>query len=191
MLAISTQAETSLISQAQQGDRGAYGELVRRYHGGVINVVYRLCGDAHLAEDAAQEAFIRGWLHLPSYDPRSPLRNWLYKIAVNAALDALRHDAKVSPAQLDELPLTAPEPDPETAAIQAERRHLVQRAVLALPPSSRAVLVLREYEGLSYQEIAGALEIPIGTVMSRLNFARRRLREILAPQFLPAEVENG
>jgi RNA polymerase sigma-70 factor (ECF subfamily) len=191
VLAISTQAETSLISKAQQGDRGAYGELVRRYHAGVINVVYRLCGDARLAEDAAQEAFIRGWLHLPAYDQRSPLRNWLYKIAVNAALDALRRDAKVSPAELEELPLVAPEPDPETAAIQTERKHLVQRAIMALPPASRVVLVLREYEGLTYQEIASALEIPIGTVMSRLNFARHRLKEILAPQFLPVEVENG
>ena len=74
--------------------------------------------------------------------------------------------------------------------IQAEQRGQVQKAILALPPSSRAVLVLREYEGLTYQEIASALDIPIGTVMSRLNFARSRLKEILAPQFQSVEVEN-
>jgi RNA polymerase sigma-70 factor, ECF subfamily len=75
--------------------------------------------------------------------------------------------------------------------IQAERAAQVQKAVLSLPDSSRAVLVLREYEGLSYQEIANVLEIPIGTVMSRLNFARNRLREILLPHFILAEAENG
>lgn len=191
MLASSTEAESSLISRAQRGDRGAYGELVRLYHAGVINVVYRLCGDARLAEDAAQEAFIRGWLHLPSYNPRSSLRNWLYQIAVNAALDTLRKETKVSPNALEDLPLAASDPGPEAAVIQAEQRTQVQRAILALPPSSRVVLVLREYEGLSYQEIASALEIPIGTVMSRLNFARSRLKETLAPQFLSTEVENG
>lgn len=191
MLASSTEAESSLISRAQRGDRGAYGELVRLYHAGVINVVYRLCGDARLAEDAAQEAFIRGWLHLPSYNPRSSLRNWLYQIAVNAALDTLRKETKVSPNALEDLPLAASDPGPEAAVIQAEQRTQVQRAILALPPSSRVVLVLREYEGLSYQEIASALEIPIGTVMSRLNFARSRLKEILGPQFLSTEVENG
>jgi len=191
VLASSTEAESSLISRAQRGDRGAYGELVRLYHAGVINVVYRLCGDARLAEDAAQEAFIRGWLHLPSYNPRSSLRNWLYQIAVNAALDTLRKETKVSPNALEDLPLAASDPGPEAAVIQAEQRTQVQRAILALPPSSRVVLVLREYEGLSYQEIASALEIPIGTVMSRLNFARSRLKEILGPQFLSTEVENG
>ena len=197
MLASSTEAESSLISRAQRGDRGAYGELVRRYHAGVINVVYRLCGDARLAEDAAQEAFIRGWLHLPSYHPQNSLRtqyslrNWLYQIAVNAALDTLRKETKVSPNALEDLPLAASDPGPEAVVIQAERRTQVQRAILALPPSSRVVLVLREYEGLSYQEIASALEIPIGTVMSRLNFARSRLKETLGPQFLSTEVENG
>lgn len=190
MLANSTVAETSLISRAQRGDRSAYGELVRRYHAGVINVVYRLCGDARLAEDAAQEAFIRGWLHLPSFHEQSSLRNWLYQIAVNAALDMLRKEKKLSTDALDDLPLASHDPDPETAVIQVERKTQVQRAILSLPPSSRAVLVLREYEGLSYQEISGALEIPIGTVMSRLNFARSRLKEILAPQFLSMEVEN-
>src|SRR5450759_3496992 len=79
--------ETSLIEQAQNGDRNAFGELVRRHYQGVVLVVYRMCGDTGLAEDAAQEAFIRAWVNLPSYQPQARLRNWLYRIAVNAALD--------------------------------------------------------------------------------------------------------
>ncbi len=85
------ETEASLVAKAQKGDRSAFGELVRRHQAGVVNVVYRLCGDVQLAEDAAQEAFIRAWLKLASYRPVSPLRNWLYRIAVNAALDTLRH----------------------------------------------------------------------------------------------------
>jgi RNA polymerase sigma-70 factor (ECF subfamily) len=168
-----------LITQAQQGDRRAFGELVRRHREGVVNVVYRICGDTNLAEDAAQEAFIRAWQHLPNYRPRSPFRNWVYRIATNAALDALRREREV--VDIDALPLASPDEGPEDAAAGEERRECVRQAVLALPPASRTVLVLREYEGLSYREIADALGIPIGTVMSRLNYARNRLRESLAP----------
>ena len=175
----SAEPESELITAAQQGDRGAFGELVRRHRAGVINVVCRMCGDAHVAEDAAQEAFIRAWQHLPSYRPRSPFRNWVYRIATNAAVDVLRREKET--VDIDTLPLVASNEGPEAAMEGHERNERVQQAVLALPPASRAVLVLREYEGLSYREIAETLDIPIGTVMSRLNYARNRLRESLAP----------
>jgi len=171
--------ERDLIALAQQGDRASFSELVRRHREGVVNVVYRMCGDASLAEDAAQEAFIRAWQHLPTYRPRSPFRNWVYRIATNGALDALRREKKT--VDIDTLPLVHPGAGPEAAAEGNERAERVRRAVLALPPASRVVLVLREYEGLSYREIADSLEIPVGTVMSRLNYARTRLREALAP----------
>jgi RNA polymerase sigma-70 factor (ECF subfamily) len=177
--ALSPDTEFELIAQAQQGDRRAFGELVHLHHSGVINVVYRMCGDANLAEDAAQEAFIRAWQHLSKYRPQSPFRNWVYRIATNAALDALRRERETE--DVDDLPLAAQEDGPEVAAEKAERGERVQQAVLALPPASRAVLVLREYEGLAYQEIAETLGIPIGTVMSRLNYARGQLRKSLAP----------
>ncbi len=176
--ALSPDAELELIARAQQGDRAAFGELVRLHHSGVVNVVYRLCGDANLAEDAAQEAFIRAWQHLPKYKPRSPFRNWVYRIATNVALDALRRERETE--DVDEMPLAAPGDEPEAALEKAERGERVQQAVLALPPASRTVLVLREYEGLSYQEIAETLGIPIGTVMSRLNYARSQLRKSLS-----------
>jgi RNA polymerase sigma-70 factor (ECF subfamily) len=168
----------NLVARAQQGDREAFGELVRRHREGVINVVYRMCGDAALAEDAAQEAFIRAWRHLAGYQPRSPFRNWVYRIAANAALDVLRREKATT--GIDDAPVAAPGPGPEAALIEHERAERVRQAVLALPPASRAVLVLREYEGLSYQEIAYTLDIPLGTVMSRLNYARSRMREALA-----------
>jgi len=171
--------ELELIAKAQQGDRQAFGELVRRHREGVINVVYRMCGDANLAEDAAQEAFIRAWQHLSNYRPRSPFRNWVYRIATNVTLDVLRRERET--VDIDTLSLASSDEGPEAMVERGERGERVRQAVLALPPASRAVLVLREYEGLSYREIADTLGIPIGTVMSRLNYARNRLRESLAP----------
>lgn len=183
------ETEAALIAQAQRGDRHAYGELVRQYHPGVVNVVYRLCGDADLAQDAAQDAFLKAWLNLPSFRPGTSLRNWLYRIAVNAALDVIRRNAKTATAPLDDLPLADPQTGPEFAHLQNERARVVQNAILALPEASRAVLVLREYGELSYHEISSTLNIPLGTVMSRLNAARAQLKRLLEKQLVHPEME--
>ncbi len=175
--AVPDETELQWIARAQNGDRQAFGELVYHYRESVINVVYRMCGDANLAEDAAQEAFIRAWQHLPRYQPRSPFRNWLYRIATNVALDVLRHEREST--DIEDVPLVASDANPEAAVERSECADWVRRAVLALAPASRAVLILREYEALSYKEIAETLDIPMGTVMSRLNYARTQLRETL------------
>ena len=189
--AISTNEETELVSRARQGDRNAYSELVRIHASGILNVVYRMCGDAQLAEDAAQETFLQAWLNLNSYRPQTSLRNWLYRIAVNAATDMLRKEKRLVPEAVEDLKLTDNLPSPEMVFVKQERAVLVQKAVLSLPEACRAVLVLREYEDLSYQEISNALEIPVGTVMSRLNYARGLLKEKLKVQlFTYAEAEN-
>jgi RNA polymerase sigma-70 factor, ECF subfamily len=183
--------ETELVTRAQNGERNAFSELVRIHAQGVMNVIYRMCGDAHIAEDAAQEAFIRAWLHLSSYRPQTSLRSWLYRIAVNAATDILRKEKHILPNALDDLQLKDSQPGPESLFSQEEQNALVQKAVLSLPEASRAVLVLREYEEMSYHEIANALDIPIGTVMSRLNYARKLLKEKLEQKFiLPVEAEH-
>jgi RNA polymerase sigma-70 factor, ECF subfamily len=184
------ETETALVAKAQQGDRNAFGELVRHHHPGVVNVVYRMCGDVELAEDAAQDAFIQAWLNLSFFRPGTSLRNWLYRIAVNAALDVLRRQPKTPSVDVESLSMADPLLGPEAAFLQKERTVIVQQAILSLTEASRAVLVLREYGGLSYQEIATALDIPLGTVMSRLNYARDRLKEILVSQFLNLELEN-
>lgn len=171
-------SEHDLIEQARSGDRHAFGELVLLHRPGVVNVIYRMCGDAHLAEDAAQDAFIKAWDKLHTWQPRSAFRNWLYRIATNTALDALR---KARPTvDIDDLPIAAGGAGTEARVEQRQRAKLVQQAVLSLPEASRSVLILREYEGLSYREIADTLDIPMGTVMSRLNYARTRLRDILS-----------
>lgn len=184
MTIVFTAQETELVRLAQNGDRNAFGELVRIHAPGVRNVIYRMCGDVHIAEDAAQETFIQAWLHLASYRPRQPLRNWLYRIGVNAATDILRKQKRIAPENMDELQLKDPQLGPEGLLSQSEQTTLVQEVVLSLPDASRAVLVLREYEGLSYHEIADTLNIPLGTVMSRLSYARKLLKEKLEKSLL-------
>jgi len=183
-------SETELVASAQNGDRNAFSELVRVHAQGVLNVIYRLCGDAQLAEDAAQETFLRAWQNLAAYRPGTPLRNWLYRIAVNAGTDMLRKERRILPDDIEEMNLTDGRPGLETLVSQNERTRLVQNAILSLPDVSRAVLVLREYEGLSYQEISSTLDIPLGTVMSRLNYARNLLKAKLQPQLSLLEVEH-
>lgn len=186
-----TANETQLVIMAQNGDRNAFGELVRLHAPGVLNVIYRMCGDAQIAEDAAQETFIQAWLHLSSYRPGASLRNWLYRIGINAATDILRKQKRILPDDLEDFQLKDPQLDPEALLSREEQAALVQKAVLSLPDASRAVLVLREYEELSYHEIADALDIPVGTVMSRLNYARKLLKEKLERKlFLQVEAEH-
>lgn len=182
-------AEISLIVQAQQGDRSAFGELVRRYYPDVVHMVYRMCGDTQMAEDATQEAFLRAWVNLPSFEPRSPLRNWLYRIAVNAALDVLRRKPEEWVEEEKVMMITDQAPGPEAVLMEKERAALLQQAMKSLPEAARSVLVLREYGELSYREIASVLDIPLGTVMSRLNYARNLLREMLKVYLLQTESE--
>jgi RNA polymerase sigma-70 factor, ECF subfamily len=182
---ITTIDETELVHRAKNGERNAFSELVCIHAQGVRNVIFRMCGDAQIAEDAAQETFIQAWLHLSSYRPQTSLRSWLYRIAVNAATDMLRKEKRILPNALEDMQLQDPRLGPEALFSQEERIVLIQKAVLSLPDACRAVLVLREYEGMSYHEIADALDIPMGTVMSRLNYARQLLKERLKLKLSP------
>ena len=180
---VALRSEPDLITSAQSGDSHAFGELVARHRDGVVRVVYRMCGDPELAEEAAQEAFVRAWQRLSSYKAGHAFRAWVYRIAINAALDVLRARKPTTPLEsLAEASLPAENAgaNPEAAVERRQRAERVQQAVMALPAPSRAVLVLREWGGLSYAEIAAALSIPLGTVMSRLNSARAQLRQSLA-----------
>lgn len=176
------QTELDLIKQAQAGDTWAFGELVRHHFGPVVNVAYRICGEMTLAEDMAQETFLRAWVNLNSFQPTGSLKNWLYRITVNATLDVLRRKSDMPMDDEVVQMIQDPTPDPETSLVQKERSENLQELLHSLPLATRNVLVLREFGELSYQEIASVLDIPIGTVMSRLNYARTRLRDLLKEQ---------
>lgn len=170
--------EGQLVARSQEGDKEAFGELVRRYQRLTVSIAYRMSGDASLAEDAAQDAFLRAWRQLSrfQYRGRGSFRAWLCRIVTNITTDRLR---RTRPAMsLESLSLPG-DTGPDETYLRNEEARMVREAVLRLPEASRAALILREYEGLSYRQIAEALDIPIGTVMSRLNYARRKLREEL------------
>jgi len=183
-------SEQELAARAKAGEQEAFGELVCRLRDPVVRVVYRMCADGPLAEEAAQEAFLRAWQHLGRYRPELSFRSWVMGIAVHAAIDALRRERPAinvyeeslsAPPELGDGSAPAGESDgPEGAVLSGERARAVRRAVMGLAPASRAALVLREFGGLSYAEIAEVLNIPLGTVMSRLNAARTQLRRELA-----------
>ncbi|NPV08437.1 MAG: sigma-70 family RNA polymerase sigma factor [Anaerolineae bacterium] len=171
--------EARLVKQALEGDRSAFGDLVRLHQRSVRSLAYRLCGDAALADDAAQETFLRAWRALARYEHRDSMRNWLLRIVTNVVTDSLRQP---QPADLDPSDLPSPEESPWEATERHELRARVRQAVLNLPPAARAALILREFEGFSYAEIAEVLDVPVGTVMSRLHYARQALRRTLAPE---------
>jgi len=172
--------ENRWMLAAQRGDKEAFGRIVSRYHRLVISVTYRLCDDAELADDVAQDTFLRAWQHLPDFHPErdSSLRAWLCRIAHNRTIDLLR---QTKPQNTLEAHDEAGEPGPLQQVVAEESVAEVQAAIRRLPETTRSALILREYEGLSYAEIAAVLDIPIGTVMSRLYHARRRLAQELAP----------
>ena len=174
MSKLATQTDDELILSSLGGNNAAFGTLVLRYRKVAIGVAYRICGDAMLAEDVAQLTFIRIWEKMHSFRHGGNFRGWLCRIAANLTIDELRK--KKPTADIDALPLADAHHGPEHTALQDERAAAVRRAIMRLPAQSRVALVLREYEGLSYKEIADTLTIPIGTVKSRINDARRRLQ---------------
>jgi RNA polymerase sigma-70 factor (ECF subfamily) len=169
--------EHDQLVRAQAGDKAAYGQLVQRYRRLIVSVACHQGLDLVAAEDAAQETFIKAWLALPRFrESAGSLRAWLCRIAINTAMDLHRRARQAIELGED---VAAREANPAEQAEVNEQTQTVRQALAQLPPASRTALILREYEGLSYAEIASTLNIPLGTVMSRLNYARGRLREQL------------
>ena len=186
------QSDLSLVQLAQRGDAGAFDALVRRYQHKVVKLVLRYVRDPAEAEDIAQEAFIKAYRALPRFRGDSAFYTWLYRIAINTAKNVLASRGR-SPIQYDvdrsddddnydvvaNLKDTA---TPEALALTEEIRSIVTTAIDALPEDLRTAIQLRELEGLSYEEIAAAMECPVGTVRSRIFRAREaidaRLREV-------------
>ncbi|MBI2526138.1 MAG: sigma-70 family RNA polymerase sigma factor [Candidatus Rokubacteria bacterium] len=167
----------------------AFEPLVEKYRQRVWRLAYQVLRDREEAWDCAQEAFVRAFQSLPAFRGQSAFYTWLFRITLNLATD--RHRARGARARAfgaermpeEEWARTAPDSGatPEQAAIGAEKRERIRAALNALPLKFRTIIMLSDVEGLSYREIAQVLNCPIGTVMSRLHNARRRLRAILGP----------
>lgn len=179
--------DATLIRQTLAGDRSAYGNLVRKYQDRVFNVVYRLVNHVEDARDITQDAFINAFESLKRFHGEAQFYTWLYRIAINAAISKQRKRREtVSLQQRGSGDVAIPEPIDETfdhrPGDALERQETLQRIETALRQVSdefRMVLILRDLDGMSYEEIADALNLPIGTVRSRLHRARLELRTIL------------
>lgn len=180
--------DAPLLTAARAGDSDAFGRLVDRHRDRVYGVAFRIVGNADDAMDIAQEAFVKAWRSLPRFRGGSAFFTWIYRITTNLALDHVRrsrvHTVEYDDAMLAETlpglsPAPSSNPSPRRETMQAETRQAIEEALAQLTPEHRAVVVLREMEGRSYQEIAQILGCRIGTVMSRLHYARRRMRELL------------
>ena len=186
------ESDLVLVKRVQRGDKSAFDLLVRKYQHKVVKLVLRYVRNPAEAEDIAQEAFIKAYRALPQFRGDSAFYTWMYRIAINTAKNSLASRDR-SPIAYD-LDLTDPEeshsvqtklqdPDtPEGMALTEEIRGIVNSAIEGLPEELKTAIVLRELDGLSYEEIAAAMECPVGTVRSRIFRAReaidKRLREV-------------
>ncbi|TWT77614.1 ECF RNA polymerase sigma factor SigW [Posidoniimonas polymericola] len=172
------------IDQALAGDSAAFGRLVEKYQDRLYNSLLRYTGSSEDAQDIAQDAFVQAFVKLSSFKRNSAFFTWLYRIGFNrAASNARKRRERTSFDQLSEA--GAPDPTdhqapPEAAMLAQERVELVRQAVAELADDHRQVVVLREFDGFDYQQISEVLEIPIGTVRSRLFRARMQMKERLA-----------
>lgn len=165
---------------AVRGDTAAFDELVRRHTGRMYRVALRVVGDPVEAEDVVQDAWISAWRALPGFRGDAAPATWLYRVVTNAALAHLRRKKPTVPLE------SAPEPHapggPEASLLSSETADTVLRAIAGLEPSQRVPLVLRELEGLSYEEVADVLGLPVPALRARLHRARVALMAKLREQ---------
>lgn len=186
-------SDLSLVRRVQNGDKGAFDLLVRKYQHKVVKLVMRYMRDPADAEDVAQEAFVKAYRALPQFRGDSAFYTWLYRIAINTAKNALVSRSR-SPLEYD-LDLQnsdesyeahgrlADAETPEGLLLAEEIRSIVNQAIESLPEDLRTAIVLRELEGLSYEDIAAAMDCPVGTVRSRIFRAREAIDRKLAEVF--------
>ena len=182
--------DLALVASAQSGDTVAFDTLITKYRQRCFAMIYHMTRHEEDAWDLAQDGFVKAWKSLANFRGQSGFYTWLYRIMTNVTLDWLRKkhirggqefDDTIGLRKIEPAATTAPKPTMEPAArmADAEIRQRIDAAIEKLSPEHRAVIVLREIEGLEYQEIADALGCSIGTVMSRLFYARKKLQTLL------------
>ncbi|MCJ7737748.1 MAG: sigma-70 family RNA polymerase sigma factor [Anaerolineae bacterium] len=178
--------ETEWIRLAVKGDQEAFGRLVTVYQTPVYNLAYRMLGNSMEAEDAAQEAFLRAYKHLRRYDHARSFKTWLLSIASHYCIDQLRRRRINWMPLEDEIAeaerLAPNSPNPVAVTIQHEREQDIQQKLESLAPVDRAAITLRYWYDYSYEEIAGALDLTVSAVKSRLHRSRKAMAEILTAE---------
>ena len=174
------------IDAARDGDPQAFEQLIHLYEKRVLALTRRMCKNPADAEEAAQEAFLAAWQGLKFFRGESSFSTWLYRLASNACVDLLRKEGRnrdnAGPSLDDEevkLEIADSAPSPHEAAERQELRNQIEEGLRSLTPEHRQVLILREMHQLSYDEIADTLDLDVGTVKSRINRARKQLRNFL------------
>lgn len=187
---MSDDSVSDLIVAARQGDHSAYGELIRRYSDALFRIAYRMLRDHGEAEDACQEAFLRAYTRLETYDSRYAFYTWIATIVTNICLRLLQkrdwRTINVDPALLRAAPIFA-EDEPELVLLGKERADVVRQALQMLPEAYRQVVILRHWHDLSYQEIADATRQSLASVKIRLH----RARQMLATQLVERRTLGG
>jgi RNA polymerase sigma-70 factor (ECF subfamily) len=183
-----TPTDAELVAGALKGREECFGDLVNRYQGPLVNYLYRMVRQSEEAHDIAQEVFIKIYRALDRYDPQYKFSTWLFRIAQNAAIDRIRK-RRLQLVSMDrpsddsddgvwEFP--SDDPDPYRDSRNRERGDAIRRAIDALPWEYRELIVMRHYGELSYEEIARAQDMPLGTVKNKLFRGRQMLRSSLA-----------
>jgi RNA polymerase sigma-70 factor (ECF subfamily) len=176
-----------LVEAAAAGSREAFDELVRRHQAAMITLARVLTSGRGDAEDLAQEVFVRAWRSLRSFRGDSTFRTWLHRVAINVVRTSQARQGRIRRMFTSRdsagggLPARDPESGDEPVDATLARRQLIDRALAALPDDLRVAVTLRDLQGLDYREIAAALDVPIGTVESRIFRARQKLKPLLAP----------
>ncbi len=187
--------ETQLISRCQQGDQEAFKEIFDRYQKKVYRIAYGVVRHREEALDIVQEVFVKLFHSIKNFKGKSHFYTYLYRMVMNTAIDHSRKMGKQIISSLDEEGSFEPSEEiekwPEKILLQKELEEKVNGAMGKLPAEQRAAIIFREVEGLSYQEMADAMECSIGTVMSRLHYARKRMQELLKDYVGPQGQSNG
>ncbi len=185
-------SEKTLLERAKSGDIAAFEQLIESYQKKIFNIALRMLGNYDDAGDLTQEVLIRIYKSIKSFKEQSSFSTWIYRITTNVCLDEIRKRKNRKVISLDEeiklddgdmkRQIESDEPSPEETAETEDLKKIVNEAIANLNEEHRIVIILRDIQGLSYEEIAEALNCPEGTVKSRINRARQALKNILAPK---------
>ncbi len=185
-------SDERLVEKCQKGEKKAFEYLMQKYQRRIYHLIYRMTQDPDMVEPLAQEIFLKAYRSISKFKGKSQFYTWIYRIAVNTCLSHLKRDVPedcyedlqgIRPGSIHVDAQPPQQENPEEQVIRKELLQHIKASVRKLPEELQTTIVLREYMGMNYEEISEILEIPLGTVRSRIFRARAQLREVLAPLF--------